>query len=279
VHEPRWCARGRGGGPGRRAVGGAVGQDIQHRADTSSWPCGIAVPPSSPRRGRPPPDSPAPLPDSARPPQPCTGSSSRPRCPAAASWRRTRGPSTRSWHDEYPGARVATLHSHLRDRHHASRAACSEPHSTLASRPCGNNQIRSVARTAGSRRPGLSPARHVGGRGRSEFAGASDSASELVQLVYRWLSVHPQGLPDSVTVSLAIGAWSRIVRGSSVLVSSRTSYASPSVLLSSSRRSPIRAPSLASPQARHALPASRVKGTATWYSRMSGMSGWMTPSA
>ena len=32
VHEPRWCARGRGGAPGRRAAGGAAGQDVQHRA-------------------------------------------------------------------------------------------------------------------------------------------------------------------------------------------------------------------------------------------------------
>jgi hypothetical protein len=50
----------------------------------------------------------------------------------------------------------------------------------------------------------------------------------LSMLVQRWLMVHPQGLPDSVTVSLATGAWSRIVRRSSMLVSSRTSYASPS---------------------------------------------------
>ena len=38
----------------------------------------MTAPPSPPRRSRPPPppDSPAPLPDSARPPRPCTGSSS-----------------------------------------------------------------------------------------------------------------------------------------------------------------------------------------------------------
>jgi DNA-binding MarR family transcriptional regulator len=29
VHEPRWCARRRGGGPGRRAAGNAAGQDVQ----------------------------------------------------------------------------------------------------------------------------------------------------------------------------------------------------------------------------------------------------------
>ena len=50
-------------------------------ACSSSWPSGMTVPPSPPRRSRapPPPDSPAPLPNSARPPKPCTGSSSWPR--------------------------------------------------------------------------------------------------------------------------------------------------------------------------------------------------------
>jgi hypothetical protein len=36
VHEPGWCARGRGGGPGRRAAGGVVDQDVQHRAGRSA---------------------------------------------------------------------------------------------------------------------------------------------------------------------------------------------------------------------------------------------------
>ncbi len=50
-------------------------------ACSSSWPSGMTAPPSPPRRSRPPPppDSLAPLPDSARPPKPCTGSSSWPR--------------------------------------------------------------------------------------------------------------------------------------------------------------------------------------------------------
>jgi hypothetical protein len=70
--------------PDPRVPGADVLPDAACRpppACSSSWPSGMTAPPSPPRRSRPPPppDSPAPLPDPARPPQPCTGSSSWPR--------------------------------------------------------------------------------------------------------------------------------------------------------------------------------------------------------